>query len=182
MEFMRKPVHRYGRESRVTQDDLALGICRRISVKDRLDICIQKLSHPREPPDELYRDPLRFLPDIVRRFLMKCICVSKRNLDLFRKVDQNIIRNRTDRSVHIEHTLRHVRITVIARIYNLEQLPDDSGDGISVRLAVGSDSVDRPSSLVVPQKLLDNLPRFIFKIKSLAASVHLLLFLSVVSS
>jgi hypothetical protein len=52
---------------------------------------------------------------------MEGVRIAQRNLDLLRQIDQNVIRDRADRGIHVEHALRRVRIPVIAGINDLKQ-------------------------------------------------------------
>ena len=172
IQFMSQAKYRHGIEPRIAEDDLTLGIGCRVPIQHRLYIRVQKLSHSGDAVHELDRDSLGFLLYRLRGLGMKLIRVAQRDLDLFRQIDNDIIHDRTDRSVHIENTKRRIGIQVVARIYDLEQLPDDLPDHISVRFSRRGNAVDRPAALVIPQDLLDYIARLIFKTELSLMTCH----------
>ena len=151
VEFMRAAVDRDGIHARVAEDNLALGIRGRVAVQNRLKVRVQIFPDLWDPADELDSNLLRLSPQLLSGARGKLIGIPERNLNLFLKIDDNIIDNSRYLCLHVVDTALVVGIPVVPRINDLKELMQNPNDHIPVRRLCAADLIDGTSALIIIQ-------------------------------
>ena len=148
-----------GQKSRVGEDDVLLAVGRRVAVKCRLQIRIQKLSYPGYLLEEPDRHVLGNLPQLFLGLLVKLLIVVECQRNLLLQVEHDILDQHGQLPFRAVAAVRV--LPVVSRIHDAKHLVDDIHHCVPVRHVVDIHLIHIPIQGIVLHNQVNDIVYFI---------------------